>query len=208
MGSNGTTSIGLRTPPHPHLPDPYADIRAEARALRDNQRLSLASAAAALVTAAALAADRARTPREVAAVLGAWLLVAGALHLVEAMLPAGGTQAARALAGTGGLLYVSVGAGCVRGLWDEAQWLAVALGIAWLAGGIAAVVAAVTGSRGGWALRGAVGTGVVTAAAGLALTFWPAATGPTVCVVALALLSGVGALHLSLALRAARPAAC
>ncbi|GGK17686.1 hypothetical protein GCM10010124_07790 [Pilimelia terevasa] len=204
MGSP-TTSAGLRVPPAWDLPDPYAHIRAEARVLREHQRLSIAAAAAALVSGIALAAVAPRTAPGVGAVLGAWLVAAGALHLIEAATAGGGS---RALTGVGGLLHVTAGVVCVRGLPGGVEALAVVVGVAWLAGGIAAVLAAVCGPRGDWALRGAVLTGLVGVAAGLALTFWPAATLPVVRGVALAMLAGTGALHLLLTVRATRPAAC
>ncbi|GGK01681.1 hypothetical protein GCM10010123_34410 [Pilimelia anulata] len=207
MGSP-TTSAELRVSQTWTLPDPWADTRAEARALREHQRLSVATAAAAIVSAGALAVTPPGTIAMLAAVLGAWLVVSGALQLAEAALTHTGTGAARALAAVGGLLHVSVGVVCVRGLLTSPGVLAIVLGMAWLAGGIAGLLAATSSARGGWALQGAVLTAAAAIAAGLALAFWPGITLPGLRGVALGLLASVAGLHVLLTVRATRPADC
>ncbi|GAA2515778.1 HdeD family acid-resistance protein [Pilimelia columellifera] len=190
------------------LTDPYAATRAQAQTLRQHQRLSAATATAALTVATSVAAWPERTVATLGMLLGVWLVTVGVLHLVEATLPIEGSAAARAIAAVSGLLHLVVGVVCLRGLVGAVELLAVVIGIAWLAGGVSAIVSAAAGHRGGWALRGAMVTGAVGVAAGLALAFWPQATLAAITWVSAASLLGIAAVQAAMVARAGRPPTC
>jgi uncharacterized membrane protein HdeD (DUF308 family) len=182
--------------------DPYAHTMLEARALRAGQRLTRAGAGASLALGLALLAWPGRTAPVVATILGAWLLATGVLRLAEAVSPGEVGGAFRALFAVGGLVYLVTGLVCVRGLVPTLAVLAVAVGLAWVAGGTTEIIAALTGGR---AWSGAVSVGAAVALGGFALTFWPSVSLATLGWLAGAWLVGIGAVQVASAVRAARP---
>jgi uncharacterized membrane protein HdeD (DUF308 family) len=184
--------------------DPYADALREARAVRSWQRLAIVAGTGSLALGLVLLFWPAPTLGLAAGVLGAWLIVAGAVCLVEAVVAGEGSSGSRALSAVAGLLYLIVGLLCVRNLLTSVELLAIVVGIAWIAGGISEVISAVTGQRGGWARAGAVAAGAVGVTGGTVLAFWPAVTPRTLAYLAALTLLATGAVQAALALRATR----
>jgi uncharacterized membrane protein HdeD (DUF308 family) len=204
--------VASATPRHAWPANPYADTEREARTLRTYQWLSVVSGVASVAFGVALLVWPGRTPAVAAILLGAWLLVAGLLRLVEAARVAAGVAgdaagAARALAAVAGLFYLIGGLVCLRYLPIPVHPLAIVVGIAWFAGGVAEIMSAVTAGRAGWTRLGPVTQGGVGVLSGLGLAFWPELSlGAAVLAAAIALI-GNGVAQGALALKAARPVA-
>lgn len=190
------------------LPDPYAGTRAQARAVRQHRRLSGTAAATALTAAVLVGGWPDRSVTTLGAIVGAWLVGAGILHLAEAGLPDSSGAAPRTLSAVTGVLYLVAGVLALRGMAASVEPLALGLGIVWLAGGLSTVVAATCAQLGGWPMRGALATGTLLTAAGAALAFWPRIDLAVLAVIAAVALAGVGAIQASMAMRAARLPAC
>jgi hypothetical protein len=186
--------------------DPYAHTALEARAVRAGQRLAGASGATSLTLGLALLLWPGRTLLVATTILGAWLLAAGLFRLADAAAPGEATGASRALAAVAGLLYLITGIVCVRSLLPSLELLAIAVGIAWFAGGVSEIISALTGGPGGWARRGAVTAGAAASLGGLTLVFWPAISPATLVWLAGAWLLGIGTVQVARAIRAGRPA--
>jgi uncharacterized membrane protein HdeD (DUF308 family) len=204
--------VASATPRHAWPANPYADTEREARTLRTYQWLSIVSGIASVGFGVALLVWPGRTPAVVATLIGAWLLVAGLLRLVEAARVAAGVVgdaagAARALAAVAGLFYLIGGLACLRYLPTPAHPLAIVVGIAWFAGGVAEIMSAVTAGRAGWTRLGPVTQGGVGVFSGLALAFWPQLPlGAAVLAASVALIVN-GVTQAAVAARAARPIA-
>jgi uncharacterized membrane protein HdeD (DUF308 family) len=196
----------VSTPPAAWAVDPYAHTALEARAVRAGQRLAMATGAVSLSLGLALLLWPGRTPLVAAAILGAWLLAAGLLRLADAAAPGEASGPSRTLAAMAGLLYLIAAVTCLRNLLPSLELLAVAVGMAWFAGGVSEIISALTGGPGGWARRGAVSAGAAAALGGLALVFWPAISLDTLVWLAGAWLLGIGSVQVARALRARRPA--
>jgi uncharacterized membrane protein HdeD (DUF308 family) len=196
----------VSTPPAAWAVDPYAHTALEARAVRAGQRLAIATGAVSLSLGLALLLWPGRTPLVAAAILGAWLLAAGLLRLADAAAPGEASGPSRALAAMAGLLYLIAAVTCLRNLLPSLELLAVAVGMAWFAGGVSEIISAVTGGPGGWARRGAVSAGAAAALGGLTLVFWPAISLDTLVWLAGTWLLGIGSVQVARAVRARRPA--
>jgi uncharacterized membrane protein HdeD (DUF308 family) len=186
--------------------DPYADTAREATALRTWQRLAVAGGAASLGLGLVLMFWPGRTLAVVATALGVWLLVAGVLQLVQAVVPGESSGTSRTLSAVAGLLYLVAGVVCVRGLLASLEPLAIIVGTVWMTGGISEIISATTGGRGGWARLGATAAGGIGVIGGLTLAFWPGISLATIGWIAGLWLLGIGTVQVVLAVRASRPA--
>jgi|tagenome__1003787_1003787.scaffolds.fasta_scaffold20493030_2 uncharacterized membrane protein HdeD (DUF308 family) len=141
-----------------------------------------------------------------AILFGLWLLLHGAIYLVNAITAHAADGAHRALTALIGVLFIIAGVICLRHLVLSLLVIATLIGISWLVAGIVGLVEAFMGFRTGPA-RVMVGVlGGVSVLGGLIVLIWP---GPTLA--ALVVLTGIwlillGALQLFLVVRS-RPAA-
>jgi uncharacterized membrane protein HdeD (DUF308 family) len=141
-----------------------------------------------------------------AALFGAWLLVHGVIHIVNAVTATAADGAARALSAVVGVLFVIAGVVCLRNLFVSLLAIATIIGVTWLIGGIVGLVSAFGGHYDP-AARTVVGLlGAITVLGGLVVLLWPAATLLTIIYLTGIWLVVIGAIELFLVLRT-RPSA-
>jgi uncharacterized membrane protein HdeD (DUF308 family) len=141
-----------------------------------------------------------------AVLFGAWLLVHGVIHIVDAVTARAADGAARALTGVLGILFVVAGVICLRNVLVSLLAVATIIGVTWLIGGIVSLVSAFGDRYQGPARWLVAALGAVTVLGGLVVLLWP---GPTLA--AIVYFTGIwlfvmGAVQLVIVLRS-RPTA-
>lgn len=141
------------------------------------RRLAIAGGVASVVLGLILLIWPRETLLVVAVLLGLWLIVSGAIKLVQSVLtPEGRSGGARVLQALGGLLLLGIGVLCLRNIANSLALIAALVGVAWLLAGFIEIWAALSGGAHGWSRLGQVFIGVVTALGGLVVLFWPGIT--------------------------------
>jgi len=120
------------------------------------------------------------------ALVGIWLLVAGAIRLAGAFAPDLPTGRRLLLGGVGAVLVVG-GIACIRHVATGVALLAGILGLAWLISGMAELVIAFLAR--GTVRTWLIGIGAVSLLVGLAFVFWPGLS-----IGVMVLLTGISAL--------------
>lgn len=122
----------------------------------------------------------------VAALFGCWLLVLGIVNVIKAFRASELSAFRRIFVGVAGLLYLVVGAVCLRNLFTSLTLLAVIIGLVWTVGGAAELA-------GGFPRVLPTITGLLSIAAGVAVFLWPRPTLLTIAVI-----GGVGLIVIGL----------
>jgi uncharacterized membrane protein HdeD (DUF308 family) len=128
-----------------------------------------------------------KSVRVLGALTGVWLLVAGAVRVVQAFARWRGVGA-QVLSGITGVLFMLLGVACVRDVLAGVTVLAFVISLAWLLVGTVELIGA---SSGGPARAWRIVLGVAALLSGLAFLLWP---GPSVGV--LVLFGGIASLVL------------
>jgi hypothetical protein len=102
----------------------------------------------------------------VAVLIGVWLLIIGLIQVVRAFTRKDLGRLRRVLIGVSGLLYLVIGAICLRDLFTSLALLAVVLGLVWTVGGAAEIA---TGFPRFWPTL----LGLLSMAAGIVVLVWP-----------------------------------
>jgi uncharacterized membrane protein HdeD (DUF308 family) len=104
-----------------------------------------------------------------AALIGAWLLIAGIIRMVQAFTRKDLPRNRRAFLGLAGLLYVVVAAVCLSDLFNSLALLTVIVGLVWIVGGLAEIAA---GFPKPWPTL----LGILSIAIGITVLLWPEPT--------------------------------
>jgi uncharacterized membrane protein HdeD (DUF308 family) len=102
----------------------------------------------------------------VAALIGVWLLVMGLIQLARAFTRKDLGRLRRVLIGVSGLLYLVIGAICLRDLFTSLALLTVVVGLVWTVGGAAEIA---SGFPRFWPTL----LGLLSVAAGVVVLLWP-----------------------------------
>ncbi|MCO8273214.1 DUF308 domain-containing protein [Actinoplanes sp. TRM 88003] len=108
-----------------------------------------------------------------AAIFGVWLLVHGVINLVQAVTATREDGVARALTAVIGVLFLVAGVICLRNLVVSLVAVATLIGLSWLIGGIAGLVAAFTGTYEAGGRFVVALLGAITVLGGLVVLIWP-----------------------------------
>jgi|SRR5581483_12356562 len=119
-----------------------------------------------LVTGLIMALWPGKTLLFVAALIGGWLLVAGLIQLARAFMRRQLSGLRRVLIGVSGLLYLVVGATCLRNLFVSLALLTAIVGLVWTVGGAAEIA-------GGFPRFWPTVLGLLSMAAGVIVFLWP-----------------------------------
>jgi uncharacterized membrane protein HdeD (DUF308 family) len=169
----------------PHTPDTYpADLAAPDRidaprstgGLDTAEKLAwwlaLAAAAAGVVVGILMMAWPEKTLKVLAVLFGVWLLVHGAVRIVEAITGSDEGGGRRAVLGVVGVVFVIAGVIALRNLLVSLSVLATIIGLMWLIGGIVELVTAFVGPGGGIRIWRAV-LGAFSVIAAVVVLVWP-----------------------------------
>jgi len=155
------------------------------------RRLALVGGVVSLVLGLILLIWPKETLLVVAVLLGLWLIISGAIKLVQSIVtPDPGSRSetagaqerdfgqrrdggARVLQALGGLLLLGIGILCLRNLNNSLTLLAALIGVAWILIGVIELWAAFSGTAHGWSRAGQVLIGLVTVLGGLVVLIWP-----------------------------------
>lgn len=150
-----------------------------------------------LVTGLIMALWPDKTLLFVAVLIGVWLLVAGLIQVVRAFTRKELGRVRRVLIGVSGLLYLVVGAICLRNLFASLALLTVVVGLVWTVGGAAEIA---SGFPRFWPTL----VGLLSMAAGVVVFLWPKPTLLTLTVFIGLWLMVIGIIQIALALLAFR----
>lgn len=138
------------------------------------RRLALLGGIASIVLGLVLMIWPEATLRVVAVLLGLWLLLSGAIRVVQAaFVPEGRAAGARVLEAFVGLVLIAIGALCMRNLTNSLAVIAALIGVSWLFAGVAWIFSAFSDYRHGWGRLGAVVLGLISIAGALVILIWP-----------------------------------
>ncbi|HCT79463.1 MAG TPA: hypothetical protein DGT23_23450 [Micromonosporaceae bacterium] len=160
-------------------------------------RIMIFGGAISLVTGLIMALWPGKTLLFVAVLIGVWLLVIGIVRIVQAFLRKDLSRGKRVLIGVSGLLYLVVGAICLRDLFTSLTLLAVVIGLVWTVGGAAEFAA-------GFPKVWPTIIGLLSIAAGVILFLWPEPSLTAIATIAGIWLIAVGLIQITLALLAFR----
>ncbi len=150
-----------------------------------------------LVTGLIMALWPDKTLLFVAVLIGVWLLIMGLIQVVRAFIRKDLSRLRRVLIGVSGLLYLIVGAICLRDLLVSLTLLTVVIGLVWTVGGAAEIAA---GFPRFWPTL----LGLLSVAAGVVLFLWPKPTLLTITVFVGIWLMVIGVIQLVMAFIARR----
>jgi uncharacterized membrane protein HdeD (DUF308 family) len=126
----------------------------------------------------------------IAALIGAWLVIMGAYNVIRAFGSKTLTRNRRLFVGLAGLLYLIVGAVCLRNLFTSLTLLAVTIGLVWAIGGAAEIV-------NGFPKVWPTAIGLLGIAAGVVVFLWPDRSLTALAVIAGAWLIAIGLMQIS-----------
>ncbi len=110
----------------------------------------------------------------VAVLIGLWLILAGAVRIVQAaFIPESRGAGGRVLEAIVGVVFIVVGVLCMKNLTTSLTLLALVIGIAWLFGGVVEIFSAVSPAMHGWGRIGGIALGVIAIAAAVTILVWP-----------------------------------
>jgi uncharacterized membrane protein HdeD (DUF308 family) len=136
-----------------------------------------------------------------AALFGAWLLVHGVIHIVNAITAHAADGAQRALTAVLGVLFVIAGVFCLRNMLVSLLAIATIIGVTWLTGGIVGIASAFN-ARYPTEVRVASGIlGALTVLGGLVVLFWPGPSLATLVYLTGIWLVAIGLLQVFMVLR-------
>jgi uncharacterized membrane protein HdeD (DUF308 family) len=133
----------------------------------------------------------------VAALIGVWLLIMGVYSVIRAFASKKLTRGRRVFVGVAGLLYLVVGAVCLRNLFTSLTLLAVVIGLVWAVGGAAEIA-------NGFPKVWPTAIGVLGIAAGVVMFLWPNRSLTALAIIAGAWLIAIGLMQISQFLTARR----